>query len=393
MPAGRMTDKHLVLGAGALTVLLVIAGAVLSPTVDGGSAASSFSAAAEGGRAAYDTLAALGYPVERSYEPLASLRVDPAATVLIVTGTGDASEQDRRALRAFIESGGEALLVGAHGASLLGVQGAAPPLPIPPPPVVHRVLAPSPLAADAPEITMRGHAGTPAFDPAYVAVFAANDDTPLVTTARIARGRVTWWAAPSPLANADIARAGNLALLLNVAGAPGARRVLWDEHYHGHSRSFWSYLVSTPLPWVGVQGLLIAVAAMAAFSRRSGPVRARGADARTSPLEFIDMLGTLYRRSGARGAAVAAARARLDRAVTTASGVPHDSPDEMFANAIAERTGEDARTVAALLAEARRAAADQELGAATAVDLVAQLQRLTGRTARTGGESIVECPG
>ena len=85
MPAGRMTDKHLVMGAGALTVLLVIAGAVLSPTVDGGSAASSFSAAAEGGRAAYDTLAALGYPVERSYEPLASANAFVASAAVAAT--------------------------------------------------------------------------------------------------------------------------------------------------------------------------------------------------------------------------------------------------------------------------------------------------------------------
>src|SRR5690606_15330805 len=110
---------------------------------------------------------------------------------------------------------------------------------------------------------------------------------------------------------------------------------------------------------------------------------------RTSPLEFIDVLGELYRRSGARGAAVAAARARLDRVVTTAGAVPHDGSDEMFANAIAGRTGDDARVVAGLLAEARRAAADPDTSKAAAVDVVARLQRLTDRTR---GETIVERP-
>jgi hypothetical protein len=382
-----MTDKHVVIGAGVITVLLVIAGALLSPAVDGGAAASSFSAAADGGKAAYDTLAALGYPVQRSYEPLASLRVDPASTVLIVTGTSEASEQDRRALSAFITNGGEVLLVGAHGAGLLGVRGATPARPIPRRPVLHRVLAPSPLAAGAPEITMDDDAGKPGFDPAFVVVFAVNEDVPLVTTARLGEGRVTWWAAPTPLVNAHIASAGNLALLLNVTGAPGARQLLWDEHYHGHTRSLWSYLVKTPLPWAGAQAALIAFAAVAAFSRRRGPVRPTWTDARTSPLEFIDVLGELYRRSGTGGAAIAAARSRLDRVVTTTGALPHDGSDEMFATAIANRTGDDARVVAALLAEARRTAADPDITLAAAVDVVARLQRLTDRTR---GETSVE---
>lgn len=385
MPAGRLSDRHLAIGALGLTALLVMAGAALVPPGSGAAAPSSLSPAAAGGKAAYETLAALGYRIERSYEPLASLRTDPSTATLLVTGSLEPSEQDRRALTAFVEAGGDVLLVGAHGAHFIGVE-EGPGMPAARPPNVHRVIAPSPLSAGVTEITMGGHAGQPRFGAAYVTLFAVNEQTPLVTTARIGLGRVTWLAAPTPLENAHLAAAGNLQLLLNVAGPPGARRVLWDEHYHGHTRSLWSYLVKTPLPWAGAQVALIAFTVLAAYSRRRGPVRPAGGDPRTSPLEFIRMLGEMYRRSATHGAAVAAARMRLGRAVASTCGVPPDGTDEQVARAIVSKTGADPRDVAATLEDARRAAADPAITGAAAVAVVARLQRLTGQlTAAAAG--------
>lgn len=378
MPAGRLSDRHLAVGALGLTALLVMAGAALVPPGTGAAAPSSLSPAAAGGKAAYETLAALGYRVERSYEPLASLRTDPASATLVVTGSLEPSEQDRRALKAFVEAGGDVLLVGAHGAHFIGVE-AGPARPATRPPNVHRVLAPSAVSAGVTEITMGGHAGQPRFGPAYVTLFAVNEQTPLVTTARIGPGRVTWLAAPTPLENAHLAAAGNLPLLLNVAGPPGARRVLWDEHYHGHTRSLWSYLVKTPLPWAGGQLALIAFTVLAAHARRRGPVRPAGGDPRTSPLEFIRMLGEMYRRSASHGAAVAAARTRLGRAVASTCGVPPDGTDELVARAIVSKTGADPRDVSAILEAARHAAVDPAVTGTAAVAVVARLQRLTSR--------------
>ena len=225
-------------------------------------------------------------------------------------------------------------------------------------------------------------AGAPKFGSAYVAVFSDGTENPLVATARVGKGRVIWFAAPTPLTNAHIAGAENLQLLLNAAGDPADRALLWDEHYHGHSRSLWSYAAHTPLPWIGVQLGVLLTFALATHVRRRGPVRARRTDPRTSPLEFIEMLGALYQRAGAASAAVAAARARLRRTIAAAQGIPADSADDVVARAVAMRSGAEAADVIGVLLAAERAARDPDLNGAEALKLTRRLQQLTDAVAR-----------
>jgi hypothetical protein len=382
MSARRLKDIHLVALAGVLTVVLGGAGAFIAPPGGPGiESPSSFSAAGGGGKAAFLTLKSLGYRVDRSYEPMTAVTADPADTMLLMTGTSPPSDLDRRALEAFLQGGGSVLLVGPQGADFLRVQGAAPSSPFAPP-ARHRVGAPSPLAVRASEITMAPVAGAPKFGSAYVAVFSDGVENPLVVTARVGQGRVVWLAAATPLTNAHIADAENLQLLLNAVGDPAGRKLLWDEHYHGHSRSLWSYAVHTPLPWVGAQLGVLLICALATYSRRRGPVRARRTDPRTSPLEFIEMLGALYRRAGAAPAAVAAARARLRRTIAAAQGIPADSPDDAIARAVATRTGVDIREVLDILVAAERAIRARDLSAAEALRLSRRLQLFSNDVAR-----------
>ena len=91
------------------------------------------------------------------------------------------------------------------------------------------------------------------------------------------------------------------------------------------------------------------------------------------------MLGTLYGRASARPAAVDAARTRLRRVIATTCGVPVGSDDEALARAAAARIREDAAPIAALLAEADRAAADATLGKEPAIPLTRRLQALSSR--------------
>lgn len=380
MPARRLTDTHLVIGAGVLTVLLGGAAAFIGGPADAGSdSASSFSAGAQGGKAAFYTLKELGYSIERSFEPMTAIRSDPGRTTIVMTGAIRPSEQDRRALREFVERGGVVLLVGAQGADFLRVSLSGPASPFPGTAGAHPVTAPSPLAANVREIRMTRGADARSFGPSYVPLVSVSADEPLVTTARVGQGRVVWWAAATPLANAHISSADNLQLLLNVVGAPGVRDVLWDEHYHGHTRSLWSYAAGTPLPLIGAQVGIIALAAFAAYSRRRGPVRAKAVDARTSPLEFIDMVRALYQRAGAAGAAVAAARARFRRAVTTTCGIPADCSDDALARTAASKLQIDVQPVAELLAAADHAIRDPDLDGAEALKVTQGLQALTRR--------------
>jgi hypothetical protein len=382
VPAGRLTDVRLVAIAGALTVLLAGVGALLSPKPDaGGGDGSSFSAGALGGKAAFETLKALGHHAERSLEPATALSADPGGTVLIVTGAMAASEQDKRALQAFLAAGGTVLTVGAMGADFLGVvwvTSGSDPLAAP---ATYRVVAASPLVAGAEEITMATSPATHAFPAAYVPLFAIAADEPLVTTARIGSGRAVWLAASTPLTNQHIRSARNLQLLLNVVGTPGERRILWDEHYHGFSRSLWSYAAATPLPWAVAQLGLLAAAALATFSRRRLPVRPRADDVRTSPMEFIEMLQVLYARSGGAPSAVRSARSRFRRRVATMAGLSSDAADDVIARAAARRCSATGDELSTLLDTSRAAAEGSPLDATAALTLTARLQQLSAELA------------
>ena len=374
MSARRLTDTHILVVAGLLTAVLAGAAAFIAPAGgSGGYSPSSFNAAPGGGKAAFLTLARLGYDIERSYEPMTALQGDPARTTLLLTGPISASEQDRRALQKFLERGGTALLIGRQGADFLRLTGTSPADPVTRP-TRHRVLAPSPLSRGAQDITMVPASSPPRLGPSWVRLFTVHGDQPIVATARTGNGRAVWWAAPTPLTNAAISDADNLQLLLNLAGRPGEKRILWDEHYHGHTRSLWSYAARTPLPWVGAQLGLMTIALFAGYSRRRGPVRSKRTAPRTSALEFIDVLRTLYKRAGASAPAVAAARKRLQRVTASMAGIPIDSPDELLAKAIAAKTGLPLRDVLDVLESTRDTATTD---APAALKRTQQLQRLT----------------
>ena len=383
MPASRLNDATVVIGAGLLLIALGVAGAIIAPApnpIDAGT--STFSAGPAGTKAAYLTLADLGYRVERSAEPITAVRAEPAATLLVISGQEPPSNQDRRAIRDFLKKGGVVVAAGAAGAALFEIASteAAPRPPLLPERFEeHRALLPSPLTAGAPRITMAADLARPTLPGAFAGLYGRSAEETSVATATVGGGRAVWWAAPTPISNGQIDAADNLRLLLNIAGSPGTRTIVFDEHYQGHRRSLWSYAAGTPLPWIALQTGLIMLAAFLTYSRRSGPVRAPHLDVRTSPMEFVDMLGALYKRARARHAAVAAARTRLRRMLAATCGVPAASTDDALARAAASTLGIGAGAIAELLAESERAAADPGLDAPRALDLTRRLQALAAR--------------
>lgn len=374
MSAVRVSDARVVALVAVVTVILAGIGAYYAPRpAAGGGDGSSYSAGARGGKAAFETLRLAGYEIGRSVEPMTAID-DPARTLLVITGTLSASEQDKRAMREFVAAGGAVVLVGSAGAEFLGVDPGplrVDPLAAPGP---QRVMAASPLTAGVEEITMAAVSGGSAFPPIYLPIVASSPTEPLIATARFGEGRATWLAAITPLANEHIRSAGNLRLLLNIAGHPGDRRILWDEHYHGYSRSLWSYVAATPLPWAIAQCGLVALAAFATFSRRRLPLRPRVNDTRSSPMEFIEMLRTLYARAGGASSAVGVARDRFRRKVQSLAGVPATATDDEVAAAAAGRVSVAAGEIAALLDRARTAG---EIRIEEALRVAARLQELS----------------
>ena len=193
-----------------------------------------------------------------------------------------------------------------------------------------------------------------------------------------------WWASSAPLANGAIGRPKHVELLVNTLGPPGARTILWDEFYHGHTRSFWSYISDTPFFAAITQALGIVALALFTYARRRRPIRGRVVEPRTSPLEFVDTMGGLYERARASTSAVATVHAHVRRRLLAALGLPPATDDERLVAAAAERLAFDRAELSSTLSHARAATTDPDLTARQAVPLVAQLQGLAARLERVG---------
>jgi len=391
MPASRRSDDLTILIVAFVAMALltvaafVVAPADSSPRVIG----SSFSTRSDGAKAAYLVLKQLGHAVERSYDPIAAIGAEPGATTLILASPAEEpSRQDVRALRSLVENGALLLAYGRSAAPFITDARRQDESELDDKTREFSASIPSSLTVDAPMVIART-IPAPQLEPRFVAVFGSVSE-PAVVTARLGRGRIVWSLDDTPITNEGLPRASNVRLLANAAGTPGERRILWDEHYHGQRRSMWSYFAGTPLPWAGAQLVLAALVGLTAAARRRGPIRARVIVPRTSPLEFVDTMASLYERAGAQRAAVEGARAHLRRRLGALSGVPRSVSDHALAKAAGARLGLDNERVDGALQSAAELLRHGVSRAADAVPVVAELQDLAAaatqsRTARTAG--------
>jgi Domain of unknown function (DUF4350) len=384
MPATwRSGDLTVLAIAGVATVLLTGASFLVAPPNtlprhDG----SSYAAHQDGARAAYLLLKALGYRVERSFEPVAAIRHAPERTLLVLASPLDApSEQDVRALRTFIARGGRVLATGSASAAFL--PGVPRPdsksgEPRPGRPRRHDRALPSAITSGVGSVDMPAAAAPLPLHSPFVVVYGT-DEAPAVVSARLERGEAVWWAGSTPLVNGGIGRPGHVELLVNTLGPPGERTIVWDEFYHGHTRSFWSYLSDTPFFFALLQLTGVAGLAMLSLGRRRRPIRLPAVEPRTSPLEFIDTMGGLYERARASAAAVSTVYAHVRRRLLSVLGLPPATDDERLVAVAAERLALERVELSDTLANARAAAVDPDLTARQAVPLVAALQGFAAR--------------
>ncbi len=240
-------------------------------------------------------------------------------------------------------------------------------------------LAPSPFTHGVPEITLFASNRWVSSDGSQVPLYG-EPDAPVVVTWRLEKGRIFWWAAPTPVTNAGISRPGNLSFLLNCAqsarpGAdPGQTTILWDEYFHGYRGSLWDYFRETPVPWAIFQVAMLAFFVFFTFGRRSGPVYAPVTTSRLSPLEFVDTLGDLYRRAKAGPAAVRVAynrfRTQLTRRLALASSISNMQLDA----AVRERLGWKQPGLFDTLQRAEKGSRATELAGADALKIVQALE-------------------
>jgi hypothetical protein len=151
-------------------------------------------------------------------------------------------------------------------------------------------------------------------------------------------GDVIWIASATPFTNAGIREKGNLEFLLAAIGDSKHTRVLFDEYVHGYgerdSRGSKHPLVTA----LWLQSLLLALAVLFTFSRRSGPLRPIPATPRLAPLEFVETLGGLYQQARAGSVAVDIYYQRFQCSMTRRFGLPPDATPEQLDRAARERS-------------------------------------------------------
>ena len=307
-------DRRLLLWLVGIAVALAIAIGFLVPREDNNSnpMPSTYLASQHGARAAYETLLRADYPIERWERPLSELAETAGPETVVIFAQPFVREpEDILAIRKIVERGGRVLSTGLWGGTILpgeasdaprGFNFAACKLE----PEGLDALASSGEVWMVPQGTWK--LGNPS---AHVEYSCAGQ--PAVVEYNWGKGHVVWWASSTPLENGSLSRAHNLDLLLASLGPRQGHRFYWDESLHGEIRSTWSYVAgpSWTMLWIGLPVLALLV--VFSFSRRSGPVRELPPPARSTPIEFLQALGSLYRNAGASSTAVFIAWKRFRR--------------------------------------------------------------------------------
>jgi len=365
-------DRKLLIGAAVFFVLLIAAAAIF-----GGDAGrklqipSSYSTASGGAKAAYLLLSGAGYKVERWEKPLNELP-STAATLILAEPNEAPTREERERLKAFISAGGRVIAAGMFAGTFLPENDSLPEFvsgmtwkKVP-------VLAPSEITRAAPEIVLAPESRWRDDSPAY-ALYGDEDQT-LVVKYPYGRGEVLWWASATPLTNAGLKEKGNLEFFIACVAA-SKNGILWDEYIHGYRETLALSIAHSPVKWLMLQLGLLALAVLATFSRRSGPVCQPAADVRLSPLEFVQTLGGLYEHAATASVAVDICYQRFRYWLTRRLGLAFNVSINDLETAVRERWSLSDDHFAAILRRCESAKTDPYLQGPEALHLVQELDQ------------------
>ena len=307
-------DRRLLLWSVGIAIGLAVLIALVMPNEnnDDNPMPSTYLAGRHGARAAYESLVRAGYKIERWERPLGELASSAGPnTVVIFAQPYSREKNDFAAVEEIVSRGGRVLATGLTGGYLVPNGQVNEPRNFS---FAACQLDPEGLDALAGtgEIWMVPEATWGVGNPAQRSEYNCAGQ-PAVVEYDHGKGHVVWWASSTPLENASLARAANFDLLLNSIGPREGHQIYWDESLHGEIRSTWSF-VTGPTVWLLWTGMiLLSILIVFSFSRRSGPLRELPPPPRTTPIEFLDALGSLYRSAGASSTAVSIAWERFRR--------------------------------------------------------------------------------
>jgi hypothetical protein len=359
------------LGAGLVFVLL-IAAALLFGSGEQSQAEfpSTYSTASGGAKAAYLLLSDSGYKVQRWEKPLSDLPRATARTLIVAEPNEAPTREERERLKTFISEGGHVIATGMFAGTFLPENDSTPDLLAALTWKKASALSPSHITRAAPQIMLSPRAYWRSFSAAYP--LYGDGDRTVVVKYPFGRGEVLWWASATPLTNAGLKEPGNLEFFLACLGGQ-KNEILWDEYIHGYRQTLAASIAHSPAKWLFLQLVLLAIAVVATFSRRSGPTFVPASVVRLSPIEFVQTLGGLYQRAGTASVAVDICYRRFRFWLTKRLGIAANTSAEELASAIRGRWSLDDDHFIATMKQCESASTDPFLQAPVALHLVQEL--------------------
>jgi hypothetical protein len=342
MAASR--DRRFVLGILGAMLLVIVAFSVFTPANDDSDfSPTTYNSGSAGTKAAYLLLGELGYGAHRWEAPPGELRnVDAARTTLVLAEPNfptEGAKQVQAEIADFLSRGGHVLATGREGAYFL------PDAKTDAPSRLYQRLCFStpegqgPLAR-AGRVSLADYVRWTALGPRFRVSQLCGDDA-VVVSYKYGAGEAIWWSSQMPLTNRGLKEDASLKLVLASVGGPD-RSVLFDEYFHGERASLWDTAKGLPMRQIVWQCAVVAVLLVLSFGRRNGPLRLPVRLPRSSPLEFAESMGRLYRKAGATQAAADGARRRLLKFLEEQCGVPREvlrSTPQAIVEAVEERLG------------------------------------------------------
>jgi hypothetical protein len=342
MAASR--DQRIVLGILAAMVALLVIVSIFSPAnEDSNPSPTTYNSGSAGTKAAYLMLGELGYGAERwEASPDDLKNVDAAKATLILADPNFPTEnakQVQASIADFLSRGGRVLATGKDGAYFLPDAKTGAPARFYQKLCFTTPEGQGPLAR-AGKVSLADNVRWTALEPKFrVSQLCGNDA--VVVSFNYGAGEAIWWSSPMPMTNRGLREDASLKLVLASVGGLD-RRLLFDEYFHGEHASLWDTAKGLPIRQIALQCAVVAVLLVLSFGRRNGPIRLPVRLPRSSPLEFAESMGRLYKRAGATQAAVDGARRRLLKFLEEQCGVPRDvlrSTPQVIVEAVEERLG------------------------------------------------------
>jgi hypothetical protein len=337
-------DRRMVLGILGAMVLLIVGFSVFAPANDDSNPSpTTYNSGSAGTKAIYLALGELGYGTERWEASPDDLKSVDAAKATLILAEPNFPMENAKPVRAqiadFLSRGGRVMATGRDGAYFLpeAKTGASAR-------IYQRLCFTTPEGqgplARVGKVALADEVQWTALEPKFRVSQLCGDDA-VVVSYKYGAGEAIWWSSPLPMTNRGLKEAASLKLVLASIGGMD-RRVLFDEYFHGERASLWDTAKGLPIRQIAWQSVLVAVLLVLSFGRRNGPLRLPVRLPRSSPLEFAESMGRLYRKAGATQAAVDGARRRLLKFLEEQCGVPREvlrSTPQVIVEAVEERVG------------------------------------------------------